>query len=1250
MQKNLLLLLTSLFLSASSPLLAQKWGYVTLIAKSNTNSVSLIDTNNQVVKQWTNLSGNTSYSSYLMPGGILWRTIKATGTSFSGGGICGRVQKVDWNGNILFDYSINTTDKCSHHDICPLPNGNVMLIVYERKTAAEVQAAGGTPNAVRWSEAIYELQPTGTNTANIVWEWHLWDHLVQNLYPTKANYQTSVLDHPELLNINYNNNMTDWVHMNGIDYNAELNQVVVSSHFLNELWVIDHSTTSAQAATHSGGNSGKGGDFLYRWGNPAAYGATGSAVFKVVHDAHWVPEDCPRAGWLAGFNNQGVSNTNSAVDMFNPPRDGYNYTRTQGQAYQPSTYGYRHAANGYSSNMGNSQQLPNGNMLVCLATASKVYEIDSNGNQIWQYVSNGGIPQAWRHTRCYLENPVASAAIPDAVCTGANVQLDVTATATAVNSFSYQWSPSTGLSDPNVRNPVVSGLSDSLVYTVTVSTPGGCSATATVPVAVLPAPIADAGADVTIEAGQSTTLSANGGSAYLWSNAANTASIVVSPAATTTFTVTVIDDNGCGALDDVTVSVIPALNVTASAANNSFCVGGNTSLQALATEGTGTYSYSWSSVPAGFSSNLSNPTVNPTQSTVYQVVVADGLASDTAWVALTVNPLPVAEAGPNQMVAFGVPATLNASGGDIYLWSNGATTASIEVSPGVTTTYTVTVTNASGCSSTDEVTITITGTALSTVTSANPAFMCAGASAQLSTVVSGGTGNYSYEWRAEGNPISTAANLSVSPAQSTWYFVSINDGFSALLDSVLLNVVPLPVVNAGNDEDIFVGGSVTLSATGGAVYEWNTGETLAAITVSPITTTTYTVTATDANGCQNTDEVQVNVSNPPLQVNVSASSTSICALQSVQLNALVSGGSGQYSYQWSSNPPGFVSTEANPIVSPTLTTTYQLEVSDGSESIGAIVEIVVYPVPMVDAGADQTILTGEAVTLNANGADIYLWSTGASGASINVMPTETTTYTVVGTNSNGCSSSDQVVVTVEFLDPFQASIHATNTVICTGEITQLFATPTGGTGSYSYNWASEPVGFSSTLPDPFINPESTTQYFVTVSDGTSNLILNIVVVVNPLPQQPVISLVGNTLVSSSATNNQWFLYGSPVPDATGQEFIPTLDGSYQVQVVDGNGCYSLLSDPIEVIASGTEEAMQALHCTVSPNPANQKVMLLGDFDAGNCRINIWNAAGIMALQTENTRELQIGGLPSGTYFIRISAAEGITTRKLIIQH
>ena len=419
-----------LFLTAINST-AQQWPGYTLYSNGAATSAFLVDTANINIKTWSGLTGGTGYSSYLEPGGTLVRSVKVTNNVFNGGGASGRLQKVDYNGNITWDYTHSSTTYYTHHDHCVLPNGNVLLIAYELKTQTDLAAAGGTNTALTsgiWPEKIIEVQPTGATTGNIVWEWHVWDHLVQNVNSAKINYQTSIVNHPELLNINYSSTK-DWMHCNGLDYNPILDQIALSSHNMNEWYIIDHSTTTAQAASHSGGNSGKGGDFLYRWGNPAAYQATGTKYLNVTHDVHWIPEGHPNAGRLVGFNNQGISTNASCVDQVIPPVSGYNYTITPGAAYAPSIYDQRTSGFGYTSNEGSSEQFPNGNTLVCLSISGKIYELNPAGVPIYTISAGAKSSQAHRYSPCYVNNPAP--AQPTITTSGSNL---TTATATT-----YQW-------------------------------------------------------------------------------------------------------------------------------------------------------------------------------------------------------------------------------------------------------------------------------------------------------------------------------------------------------------------------------------------------------------------------------------------------------------------------------------------------------------------------------------------------------------------------------------------------------------------------------------------------------------------------------------------------------------------------------------------------------------------------------------------------------------------------------------------
>ncbi|HPS62389.1 MAG TPA: aryl-sulfate sulfotransferase [Bacteroidales bacterium] len=483
MRKEIQTVLLSILILAAGSGVAQSYDGYTLYFPQGGNKAILVDLSGNTYHSWTFPSNKTTtYATYMLAGGTLLRTVNHQGNSFTGGPISGEVQKVDWNGNVLWDFVYSTTDYCTHHDIHPMPNGNVLLISYERKTPAQVTQAGCSQSIEMWPDKIVEVEPSGSTGGNVVWEWHAWDHLVQQFDPSKSNYGV-VADHPELMNINYKTTK-DWIHMNGIDYNAALDQITFSSHNLNEVYVIDHSTTTAQAASHAGGNSGKGGDILYRWGNPTAYQAPGTADFNVVHDAHWVPADDPRyPNALAGYNNKGGTGSKTCVDIFMPPYNGNTYSWTTGTAYQPSTYDWRHT---YSGNMspdnGNSQQLPNGNTLICIGMSGFIYEIDPNQVQIWSKSVGTTLAQSFRYPPCYITgNYLAeAAATPAVVAPGGSAQLNVTATGGEV--YVYRWTSDPPGFTSTQQNPVV--LPDvTTTYHVTIRN-GPCSATDSVTVTV----------------------------------------------------------------------------------------------------------------------------------------------------------------------------------------------------------------------------------------------------------------------------------------------------------------------------------------------------------------------------------------------------------------------------------------------------------------------------------------------------------------------------------------------------------------------------------------------------------------------------------------------------------------------------------------------------------------------------------------------------------------------------------------------
>jgi len=637
--------LLTLFL-AFTTVKAQQWGAYTLYSLQNSTSAVLVDTNGTTFHTWSFASNaKTGYSSHLLPGGTILRAVARTGNSFNGGGICGQIQKVDWNNTVLWSYVYSSSTYCSHHDICPMPNGNVLLISYESKTAAQTTQAGCSQSITMWPDKIVEVHQTGATTGEVVWEWHVWDHLCQNVNPAKDNYVTSIVQHPELLNINYNTSK-DWMHVNGIDYNEQLDQIVFCSHNLNELYVIDHSTTTEEAAGHTGGNSGKGGDFLYRWGNPAAYQATGTNVFHVVHDAHWIPEGCPNAGYLVAFNNNGISNNQSSVDLINPPYNGYNYSHTPGTAYLPSTYTQRHTCNGHSNGQSSSQQLPNGNMHVCIAEAGFIYEVSPTNALLWSKQVSGQVVQSFRYSACYVNGTldVDVIATPGGICAGGTAQLN--ATASGGSTYTYSWVSNPAGFTSNIQNPVVSP-DVTTIYTVTVSSDGCESSSSTTVVVGTPPTVTATASDEEICNGETVQLnaSASGGTSYtyLWTSDppgfnSTLQNPIAAPTVTTTYFVTV-NSSGCSETDDVVITVNPVPTVSASSSPNEICIGESAQLNASASGGS-SYTFSWTSDPAGFTSTLQNPVVTPAETTIYTVTVTSAGCTNTDVVTVVVRPLP----------------------------------------------------------------------------------------------------------------------------------------------------------------------------------------------------------------------------------------------------------------------------------------------------------------------------------------------------------------------------------------------------------------------------------------------------------------------------------------------------------------------------------------------------------------------------------------------------------------------------------
>lgn len=375
----------------------------------------LIDKCGREIHSWSGNYRQGVNSVYLLDDGSILRGGNSNNSVFNFPGKGGAFEMIDWEGNIKWRYTYSNAKECQHHDFIVLPNGHVLLIAWEKKLIGEAVAAGRNPDLVGtevWSEGIIEIKPLGSDSAEIVWEWHLWDHLVQDYDSTKQNYK-NVFEHPELVDLNYNAAFfNDWIHLNSIDYNEELDQIMVSAHNFNEIWVIDHSTTSAEAAMHSGGKHGKGGDLLYRWGNPAAYRHGDESDQKLFwqHHAHWIPKGLPNEDKIMIFNNGNLRTPieYSSVEIIELPIDAQGFYNTT-LPFLPTevwwTYNDSIPQRFYAKNTSGAQQLSNGNILITNGFAGTFFEIDTLKKTVWKYVNPlGAITYPQGSTNLVLNN------------------------------------------------------------------------------------------------------------------------------------------------------------------------------------------------------------------------------------------------------------------------------------------------------------------------------------------------------------------------------------------------------------------------------------------------------------------------------------------------------------------------------------------------------------------------------------------------------------------------------------------------------------------------------------------------------------------------------------------------------------------------------------------------------------------------------------------------------------------------------
>lgn len=584
------------------------------------------------------------------------------------------------------------------------------------------------------------------------------------------------------------------------------------------------------------------------------------------------------------------------------------------------------------------------------------------------------------------------AGIDQTLCPGETAQLN----AVGVAGATYSWTPVNTLSNPNIPNPVASPT-ETTEYVVQAVGSDGCAAfdTVLVQVGILELEIS---ADTAICLGDTIPISASGGDTYLWSpnsniNNVSVASPLVYPSSTTQYVVESTTADGCVGSDSVLITVVP-IPVANAGLDQTICEGDTAALQA-----SGGVNYNWTPVSTLTNSTISNPGAFPNTTTEYIVSVENILGCGTTdTVLVTVNPLPVANAGPDESICPGNSVQLQASGGITYAWSpnTGLSDPGISnpiASPSIPITYVVEVTDANGCSASDSVLVDVF-----TVIAEGSTAICLGDSTQLNAI-----GGVSWLWAPPvglSNPNVQSPNA--SPINSTTYVVFAEDASGCTAtDSVTVVVNPLPQANAGPDQAVCIGESVVLQGSGGVTYLWEPSTYLDDPTLqlpisTPQTSIEYRLTVVDANSCTDVDSVSV----------------------------------------------------------------------------------VVNQLPVVDAGPDSTICANSSLVLQATGADAYLWSpivtlNDPQSASPTASPLLETTYTVVGTDVNGCSNSDSVTISI-----FGVVAISGDEIICLNDSVQ--ANVAGGS---SYNWTPTTGVSNPNISNPYLSPSENTVYTIDVTSA-----------------------------------------------------------------------------------------------------------------------------------------------------------------------
>ncbi|WP_227687062.1 T9SS type A sorting domain-containing protein [Spirosoma arboris] len=817
---------------------------------------------------------------------------------------------------------------------------------------------------------------------------------------------------------------------------------------------------------------------------------------------------------IGGDRNIGVASILPSLTVLTCATPTTSLTATGGNTYKWST-GANGAVLTVSPTITTTYSVTATGANGCTAVASRTIEVDKT------------VPTAWlaaSQTAVTCDSPVAS----------------LTASAAA----SYRWSTGETTAAISVAPTTAT------TYSVTLTGTNSCTAVVNYTIAVdktPPTPAIVTSRTLVSCNTPSVSLTASGGSSYKWSTGATGSVLTVSPATTTTYSVTVIGANGCTAVATQLIQVdktVPIASLLASATAIT-CATPTVSLTA-----SGGVSYKWST-----GETSETVSVSPLTTTTYSVTVigANGCATVAARTINVNQTPPVATLTASQTIlnCTNPTASLSASGGVSYLWSTGETTAAINVAPTTATTYSVTVTGANGCLAVATRSIAVDQT-LPTPAIATNRTLVGCISPTVSLTVSGGT---SYKWSTG----ATTSVITTSPTTTTTYSVTVtgSNGCKAVATQLIEvdKTPPTASLLASATAITCASSTVSLTASGGVSYKWSTGETTDTVTVSPLTTTAYAVTVTAENGCSSVLKRSIGVNQTSPSVTLTASRTVVsCTYPTATLTA----GSAA-SYLWSTGE-----TTRSISVTPTTATTYSVTLTgaNGCTAVASdsITVSQTLPTPVIVANRTLVGCTTQTASLTVSGGVNYKWSNGSTLTVQTVNPTTTTTYSVTVTGSNGCKAVATQLIEVDKTPPTASLLASATAITCASSTVSLTAS-----GGVSYKWST-----GETTDTVTVSPLTTTAYAVTVTaeNGCSSVLKRSIGVNQTSPSvtltasRTVVSCTypTATLTAGSAASYLW----STGETTRSISVTPTTATTYSVTLTGANGCTAVASDSITV--------------------------------------------------------------------------------------